>query len=236
MKRNHIICHMVTSIDGKVCGDFLYSKACDAATQIYYKINRDLKPLGFICGRITMESSFTGGFYPDLSKYEPDNSGEKYFRLSPKDLNGFYAIAFDPKGRLGWRSPFISDDDPGYDKARIIQILTEQADKRYLSYLREKNISYMIVGEEEIDIPLALSHIYSKIGEGTLLLEGGSITNGYFQEAGVIDELSLVYAPLIGCKDDKPLFDNASYEEYKLFESSTYADSGVIWMHYKKEI
>lgn len=70
MNRPYIICHMLTSIDGKVTGDFLFTPECAEATDIYYRINRERKADGFICGRITMEGSFTGGFYPDLSRYE----------------------------------------------------------------------------------------------------------------------------------------------------------------------
>ena len=64
MNRPYIVCHMVTSIDGKVTGDFLGLPACEDATEVYYEINREYKSRGsggFICGRITMEGSFTGG-------------------------------------------------------------------------------------------------------------------------------------------------------------------------------
>ena len=41
MNRPYVICHMVTSIDGKVTGDFLYRPECEKATDIYYEINRN---------------------------------------------------------------------------------------------------------------------------------------------------------------------------------------------------
>ena len=68
--RPYIICHMVTSVDGKVTGNFLFQSECIGATEIYYRLNREIKADGFICGRTTMENSFTGGYYPDLSKYK----------------------------------------------------------------------------------------------------------------------------------------------------------------------
>ena len=71
MYRPYIVCHMVTSIDGKVTGDFLSRPECESATEIYYEMNREYKAQGsggFICGRVTMEGSFTGGWYPDLSE------------------------------------------------------------------------------------------------------------------------------------------------------------------------
>ena len=43
MNRPYIICHMVTSIDGKATGNFLFQPECAGATDIYYRINRELK-------------------------------------------------------------------------------------------------------------------------------------------------------------------------------------------------
>ena len=69
MNRPYIICHMVTSIDGKVTGKFLESEAGLTAAEQYYKIHREFSADGFICGRLTMEGSFTGGWYPDLTAF-----------------------------------------------------------------------------------------------------------------------------------------------------------------------
>ena len=65
-----------------------------------------------------------------------------------------------------------------------------------------------------------------------LLLEGGSIVNGYFQRADVIDELSLVVAPIIADSKDKPLFMDSTSDDFKLKEIKQYGD--VVWMNYKK--
>lgn len=229
MNRPHIICHMVTSIDGKVTGDFLYRPECEKATDIYYEINRDYKAEGFICGRVTMESSFTGGWYPELTKYQSVESKDDFI---PDNLSGFYAISFDPKGKLGWKSNKIIDEDPGYGGAQIIEVLTEQVDGRYLTYLRSMEIPYIFAGETEIDVELALFKLKNIMGINNLLLEGGSIVNGYFQRANVIDELSLVVAPIIADGDDKPLFMDGIASDFKLKEIKQYDD--VIWMNYKK--
>lgn len=68
--RPYIICHMTTSIDGKVAGAFLNREACALAIQEYYRLNREIPAQGFACGRVTMEESFTGGWYPDLQVFE----------------------------------------------------------------------------------------------------------------------------------------------------------------------
>lgn len=236
MNRPYIICHMVTSLDCKVTGDFLFKPECESATEIYYDINRNTKSNGFICGRVTMEGSFTGGWYPDLSKYEPAK-----FPLGHKmdcmldDMTGFYAVVFDPKGKLGWKSNKIidPDGDPGYDGAQIIEVLTEQADDRYLSYLMEMEIPFIIAGEDEIDVEFALFKLKNIVGAETLLLEGGSIINGSFQRADVIDELSLVVAPIVADKNDKPLFMNSKMSNFELTKSE--AQNGNLILNYKRK-
>ena len=239
MDRPYIICHMVTSIDGKVTGDFLYKPECEKATEIYYEINRKYNKNGangFICGRVTMESSFTNGWYPDLSKYKPLNHGLDFmmdYILDKDKMSGFYAVAFDPKGKLGWKTNKIVDDDPGYNNAQIIEVLTEQADERYLSYLEEMEIPYIFAGESEIDLEFALYKLKNIIGIKKLLLEGGSIVNGYFQRANMIDELSLVVAPIIAEKDDKPLFMDSKISDFKLYEIKQFDD--VAYMNYKRK-
>lgn len=235
MNRPYIICHMTMSIDGKVTGNFLSENASADACKVYYDINRSRKSNGFICGRVTMEGIFTGGYYPDLSEYEPvvHGCGSK-MDFMPDDMSGFYAVAFDPKGRLGWKSNKIvdPDGDPGYDGAQIIEVLTEQIDERYLSYLESMSIPYLFAGKTEIDVELALFKLKHTVGCDTLLLEGGSIVNGYFQRADVIDELSLVIAPVTGEKDDKPLFLDSVISEYELIKAESI--NGNVVLNYKK--
>ncbi len=236
MKRPYIVCHMVMSIDGKVTGDFLFEPKCAEATEIYYRINREKKSNGFICGRVTMEESFTGGWYPDLSKYKPVHHapGVK-MDFIPSDLSGFYAVAFDTNGKLGWKSNRIADPDgdPGYDGAQIIEVLSENADERYLGYLEEVGIPYIFAGEKSIDIELALFKLKSIFGCETLLLEGGSEINGAFQRAGAVDEISLVITPQIAGKESKPLFSESIGMNFKL-EKSENENGNLILSFLKK--
>lgn len=235
MNRPYIICHMVTSIDGKVTGEFLGSPASAKACEIYYEINRNLKSNGFICGRVTMESSFTGGWYPDLTKYEPVKPDPVRidFMLDEEYMSGFYAVAFDTNGKLGWKSNKIidPDGDPGYDSAQIIEVLSENVDERYLGYLEEMEIPYIFAGEDKIDVEFALFKLKNIVGIDTLLLEGGSIINGAFQRANAIDELSLVVAPIVADKDDKPLFMDSTVQDFEL--TNSYVKDGVLVMNYK---
>lgn len=235
MNRPYIICHMVTSIDGKATGDFLFQPECTEATEIYYRLNRELKSDGFICGRVTMEGSFTGGWYPDLSHYKPVHHGmDIKMDFITDDLGGFYAVAFDTHGKLGWKSNKIidTDGDPGYDGARIIEVLSEDVDERYLGYLEEMEIPYIFAGENSIDIRLALFKLKNVIGCNTLLLEGGSVINGAFERAGAVDEISLVVAPIVADNDAKPLFQNSNIANFRLLKSKN--ENGNLVLNYKR--
>ena len=228
-QRPYIICHMTTSIDGKVTGKFLSTPIGTRAAETYYETHRNYGADAFACGRVTMEDSFTGGWYPDLSEYEPAYSPMDYL---VDDLGDFFAVAFDPHGRLGWKSNRIidADEDPGYDKAQIIEVLTHQVSGRYLTYLQSMGIPYIFAGETEIDIEEALFKLKAYFGINKLLLEGGSILNGAFQRAGVIDALSLVVAPIVADAEDKPLFMDSAMENYSL-EDVQYR-SGSLWLNY----
>jgi len=228
MERPYIICHMTTSLDGKVTGDFLGASGCAAAVETYYEINRNLNGDAYACGRVTMEGSFTGGWYPELTAFENIDVPEGDFIADPEAR--FFAVAFDRKGRLGWKTSRIEDEDPGYDNAHIIEVLCETAPKAYLAYLRSIGVSYLLAGETEMDLPLALAKLKRCFGVEKLLLEGGSILNGAFHRAGVIDELSLVVAPVTASAEDKPLMDRGRMEEYRLRDVKQYGE--VLWLNY----
>ena len=234
MERPYIICHMVTSLDGKVTGSYLSAPECGPAAELYYALHRDRKADAFACGRVTMEGSFTGGWYPDLQDYSPAPGWRWKMDFIPEDLGDFYAVAFDPHGRLGWASARIADPDgdPGYDKARIIEVLTHDIDPRYTGYLEEKGIAYIFAGEQELDLPLALMKLRRFFGMQVLLLEGGSILNGAFQRCGLIDELSLVVAPMAAEAEDKPLFTDSALQHFRLAEVQNH--NGILWLNYKR--
>ncbi len=222
---------MMTSIDGKVTGDFLSRPECEQATEAYYEANRQLSADAFACGRVTMEESFTKCFYPDLYEYATDKIPRQDYVADPKAK--FYAVAFDRFGRLGWQTAKIKDDDPGYSNAHIIQVMCEVVSDEYLNYLRKKGVSYIFAGEMEIDLAVALDKLKRLFGIETMLLEGGSLINGSFAREGFIDEISIVVAPVTAAAEDKPLFDEGVLSCFELTEVEKMNGSAV-WLRYKK--
>lgn len=227
----YIICHMLMSIDGKVTGDFLYTEECEAATEEYYRINRDYQADAFACGSVTMEGSFTGGFKPDLSAYEGVSVPREDYVAD--ETATYYAISFDRTGRVGWTESRIYDEDPGYDNAHIVEVLCETVSDKYLAYLRDIGVSYIFAGKEEMNVTLAVEKLNKLFGIKKLMLEGGSIINGAFQREGLVDELSLVQVPTIAESEGKPLFFDSNMEQYKLAQVEQ-LDEGANWLRYVK--
>ena len=221
---------MVTSIDGKVTGDFLYGEKGTKSSESYYEINRRIKGDAFACGRITMEGSFTNGYKPDFSSFkDADVSYEDYVAMK----HDYYAVSFDRLGNVGWKENIIRDSDEGYDNCHIIEVLTEKTPAEKLAYYKSIGVSYIFAGKDDIDINTALSKLHNLFNIKKLLLEGGSIINGAFLKAGCVDELSLVVTPVIADKDDKPLFYDSSVTDFEFVSSEKMPDDSL-WIRYKR--
>lgn len=121
MDRPYIICHMVTSLDGKVTGDFLGKDAYSGLIEDYYRIHREYGADGFLCGRVTMEGSFPQQSVSATAYEGPSIEREDYVA----ERASFYAVAIDSKGKLWFSGSAISDPDDGYNGAHIIEVLTQ---------------------------------------------------------------------------------------------------------------
>lgn len=230
--RPNIICHMTVSIDGKVTGTFLNREECAPAIEEYYRLNREISAEAFACGRVTMEESFTGGWYPELKEFENVKMKRDDYIADQNATR--YAVAFDRKGKLGWKTAKIEDEDPGYGGAHIIEVLCEEVSDAYLAYLQSIGVSYIFAGKTEMNLGMALEKLWSNFFIKDLLLEGGSEINGAFERAGLIDELSLVQSTVIADADSKPLFEEGALSDFILKEAKVLSDS-VLWLRYLKK-
>ena len=233
MNKPYIILHMLLSLDGKVTGDYMKTQLADELCQEYYRINREYKADGFACGRITMEESFTHGKKPNLTKF----AGVKVSREDyVAKVSNFYAVSIDPRGKLGWSSCDIVDEDPGYDKAHVIEVLTQSVSDEYIAFLKEMGISYVFCGDKEINLNLLNEKLFSLFGIKTLLVEGGGVTNGGFLNADSIDEMSLVLLPMVDGGKGVDLFcnKNCGVQSFEL-KSVKPLSSGGLWLNYIKK-
>ncbi len=115
-----------------------------------------------------------------------------------------YAISVDTLGKLRWSGGDLDGD-------HLVCVVSERVPADYLSMLREKDISYVVVGDSSVDLAEAVDQLGEHFAIGTLLLEGGGHINGAFLEAGLVDEVSLLMVPGIDGRRDIPsVFDGVN--------------------------
>ena len=234
LQKPHIIYHMLTSLDGKVSGDFLNAPESKKLCNEYYRLHKEFKANAFLCGRKTMQDSFTGDELPNLSGYDLWHWDRNDYIAFPNAE--FYAVAIDIHCKLNWQAAYITDEDPGYDNAFIREILCENAPDAYLAYLQSKNISYIFAGKERLDLHLAMHKLKTLFGIETLLLEGGGITGSKFVEEGLVDEYSLVVSPTFQGNSGVSLIHEELTNVQQAYLVEQCQLSKGVWLHFAKDV
>src|ERR1700736_5803127 len=133
--RPYIICHMLSSVDGKIGGAALDAFTGDGEYEATgAKLNGD----AWICGRTTMQQHF--------AEDEPFVSGSNT-PAGPRPVfvarrAKSYAISVDTLGKLRWSGGDL-------DGEHLICVVSEQVPEDYLAMLREKGpfLNEELVGE-----------------------------------------------------------------------------------------
>ena len=219
--RPFIICHMMTSIDGRIdCAMTAQLNGVDD----YYK-TLSLLSSNCLSGRVTaeLEMALKGKFKPEKNEIFGKESFSK--KKDSKSLD----IVVDTNGTLLW------DDDAKYEKHHLI-ITSEKVTKEYLEYLDTKNISWIACGKDKIDLNKAMEKLYKEFKVERLAVVGGPIINSSFLNCGLLDEVSLLIGPGIDGRKGMPaVFDGFDMEhpvtKLKLEECKSF-NSGAVWLRY----
>lgn len=223
--RPYVICHMTTSVDGKIKST-LWPKDSNIH-KLYEQCHKKLNGNAWIIGRTSMQG-YSSSKIRNLGKALTLNKREDY--VGDENASSF-AIVIDSSGKCRWDSNSITGD-------HIIEILTEKVSLSYLSHLREKQVSYIFAGRSEINLETALKKLKALFGVKRLLLEGGGIINGSFLKAGLIDELSQLVMPMVdGSVGTPTLFDaEQGYTSRRSaplrLKSVSKLSRGVVWLRY----
>lgn len=236
MNRPYIFCHMLTSLDGKIMGNYMDHPACGPAGEAFYNIAFGESPhyrhQGWLSGRVTTDDNFTFYKEPNLDEDAPVvPAGDFVARRAP-----MYYVSVDPSGRLGWESETLVY---ATTTAHVVEVLTGKASNAYKAFLRGLGISYILAGEETLDYAVALEKLKDLFGIETLMLGGGGVLNWSFLQAGLCDEISVVVAPCADGSTKTPaLFatreglSDDSAVGFTLM-SAEVKDGGSVWLRYR---
>lgn len=233
--RPHIICHMGTSIDGRLHPSRFTKPAAgipaDVLRSHYERIHDGFNADGWIIGRVTMNEMAKGT--------------ERQFANAPKLPREAYlgnrngrklAVGIDPSGRV-----HFGKDNVGGDHA--VAVLGEQVSDSHLAELREDGASYIFAGRKGDDLASAMTQLAALFGAKTLLLEGGGGINGAFLKQGLIDEFSTLIHPAVdgvagsqsivdyhGPEGDRP----GAGQSLRLTHCET-LEGGMVWLRHAVE-
>ena len=223
MNRPYIVCHMMTSIDGRIdCAMTAKLRGVDD----YYGTLEALDTPNTLSGRVTAELELALPGRYEVKDVTP--IGHDAFAKN-RDVAA-YEIVVDTKGTLLW------PDDANVEKPHLI-LTSAQASKEYLDYLTVRSISWVVCGEKRIDLPRAMGVLATEFGVKRLAVVGGPTINTAFLAAGLLDEISL----LIGLGVDgragfPPVFDGLPKDAEPIaltLKSSQALPSGAVWLRYQ---
>ena len=236
MNRPFIFCHMLTSLDGKIMGNYMDVPEGEQGIREFYDIAFGKQPYykhqGWLSGRVTTDDNFTFYEEPDMDANAPEVP-EGDFVARQSDM---YYVSIDLSGRLGWKSHVLTYEDT---TAEVLEVLSANVSNSYKAFLRKLGISYIIVGEDKLDYQLLLGKLKNLFGIEMLMLGGGGVLNWSFIQAGCCDELSILIAPAAdGSRETQTLFmtkENLTTDVPKgfgLIEAKA-LESGSVWLRYK---
>lgn len=213
---------MMASLDGRI--DCAMTEKIDHTNQ-YYDALDALNTPSHLSGKTTMKmhNAKEGIFQPTDHTTNP-TEGFKKLTNAPA-----YTLSVDTRGELLWPSNIIED-------LPLICILSQQATQKYLQYLEQMGISWIVAGETHIDLHKAMDIVHREFNIQRMAVVGGGHINGAFLSSGLIDEVSMMFGPAIdGRANFAASFDGiaTSSQPFMLNLSNVQQfDNGTIWLRY----
>jgi riboflavin biosynthesis pyrimidine reductase len=182
----YVICHMCTSIDGKIIGE-RWGKLPGGVDsgKLFETTANTFGIKAWLVGTTTMREFSSRDFALKTAEQQIERVD---YVAAPKAKS--FGIGADSKGVLRFKRGDINGD-------HTVVLISELVSNDYLAHLRAAGVSYLFCGRDHLDLKKALRKLGSVLGIRKLLLEGGGIFNGTMLEKGLIDEISQVIVPVV---------------------------------------
>ncbi|MBG6596005.1 RibD family protein [Pseudomonas aeruginosa] len=236
MQKPYVIIHTLTSLDGRIHSIEL--PQFDSATLLYEQLalhtdQQVLNIQGYLNGRVTTDDNNTFYRKPDVNESAGPVPGGDFVADAHAPT---YYVSIDPTGRLGWQENFV---DYGTRRAHVVSVLTERASNAYKDLLRRLNISYVIAGQDRLDNALVLHKLATLFGMQRVMIGGGGVLNWSYLQDDLVDELSLLMAPVTDASPEAPglftakePYTKVQPRSFSLIEAKPMNDS-TVWLRYK---
>jgi len=182
----YVICHMCTTLDGKILGNRWGKLPGGKDGADLFETTAASFGIGaWLVGTTTMDE-FDG---PKLKLPRARTPIIRRDHVANKHTKRF-AIGADAKGVLHFRASEVDGD-------HVVLLITDQVSGDYLAHLQSAGVSYLFCGKQRIDLHVALRKLGSAFHLRKLMLQGGGKFNGAMLQAGLVDEISQVIVPVV---------------------------------------
>jgi 2,5-diamino-6-(ribosylamino)-4(3H)-pyrimidinone 5'-phosphate reductase len=222
----YVICHMCTSVDGKIIGQrwgklpgYKHESNLFETTAASFGIG------AWLVGTTTMDEF--DGRKIKLPRTKKTIARRDHIANPRAKTLG---IGTDAKGVLRFQQNEVGGD-------HVVLLVTDRVSNDYLAHLQAAGVSYLFCCRKTIDLPLALRKLASAFGLRKLMLQGGGKFNGAMLQAGLVDEVSHITVPVAdGGEDVSTMFDGQTSAKsaaiLRLF-SHKILPGGAVWCRYK---
>ncbi len=224
----YVICHMCTSIDGKILGNRWGKLPGEKDSATLFETTAASFGIGaWLVGTTTMDE-FDG---PKVKLPRARKPAARRDHFANKNATRL-AIGADAKGVLRFKKSEVQGD-------HVVLLVTDRVSDDYLAHLQSSRVSYLFCGKKQIDLHVALGKLGSTFRLRKLMLQGGGKFNGAMLKAGLVDEISLVIVPVAdGGTGVSTLFDIPGKPPPKAAAtlrllSRKALPGGVTWLRYR---
>ena len=182
----YVICHMCTTIDGRILGGRWPPLPGGKDSSELFESTADSFGIGaWLVGTTTMRE-FSGR---NVKLKKARRRIERTDHVADRRARRF-GIGADAKGALRFQDPDVDGD-------HVVLLVSDRVGDDYLAHLQDAGVSYLFCGARDVDVKVALDKIRRVLGIRRLMLEGGGTFNGEVLRAGLVDEISQVVVPVV---------------------------------------
>ncbi|MBY7142593.1 RibD family protein [Virgibacillus sp. NKC19-3] len=235
MQKPYVIIHTHTSIDGNL--DIMDLQEFEEASRQYQELSLDPEKQqfgiqGYLNGKTTTEDNITHYKKPEFDENASPVPEGDY--VADPDAPMYY-LAIDTRGELAFE-----ENTFGYGgvSSHIVVVLTERVPNAYKDFLRKKKISYIIAGFDQIDYDVMLDKFYNRFHIKRMMVGGGGTLNWSMVQNGLVDEVSVILAPIANADPDGHRFFVAK-EPYSSTKETAFElksveelEYGTLWICY----
>jgi 2,5-diamino-6-(ribosylamino)-4(3H)-pyrimidinone 5'-phosphate reductase len=211
----------VASIDGRIA----ISRSTPSGLDVRWKpLDRfeTVDVLSLHGALVTLEgsNSFTGrdaagALFEDHP--EAQVPGGDFLPASLRAHPGPWFVVIDSRARIRWTTAEMDD-------TKLAVLISRTTPGAYRRFLRERDVPYLEVGEDHVDLGRALHRLGEVFGVDCVVSNAGGVLNGVLLRSGLVDEIDIQFLPVVVGSAGAP----AIFEGYDLGALGGIRDLGLI--------